>query len=291
MTMFEDLVSGWKLGAAIRKLVFKDKRLFIFPVLAGILIGAEAIAVFGSLFYFGYFTSPLAIALVFLYYIIVYFTSVYILVAMFVSFRGFMAKKPISFSAAMSKASSYKLLILEWAVFEGIVTMIIRAIEQRLGPIGSAIFGFGASLAMGLATAFAVPVIVDKKTGPISTIKESTAFIMHNFGKTFGGLIYSELYSLIFSGIGIILIIGAVFVLGSIPIAAAVAIGVVGLVRLAYGMILGYILSNIYRFVLYDYKNGAALPEGISKDMVDSSIRQRKSAARFRFGGSGGGTV
>ena len=289
--MFENLISGWKLGSAIRKLVFKDKRLFLFPVLAGILIGIEAIAVFGSMFYLGYFTSPLAIALLFLYYIIVYFTSVYILIAMFISFRGFMAKKPISFSAAMSKAASYKLLILEWAVFEGIVTMIIRAIEQRLGPIGSAIFGFGASLAMGLATAFAVPVIVDKKTGPISTIKESTAFIIHNFGKTFGGLIYSELYSLIFSAIGIILIVAAALVLGSVPTAVATAIGVVGLVLLVYGIILGYILSNIYRFVLYDYKNGGVLPEGISKEMINSSIRQKKSAARFGFGGSGGRVV
>ena len=35
---------------------------------------------------------------------------------------------------------------------------------------------------------------------------------------------------------------------------------------------LGYILSNVYRFVLYDHMNGGKLPEGITDDMVKASV-------------------
>ncbi len=291
--MFENIKSGWKLGSAIRKLVFTDKKLFLFPIIAGIIIIVETVAIFGSFLLLNNYNSYIDILLVFLYYIVVYFTSVYILIAMFISFRDFGKKQPVSISKAMSETSKYLLLIFEWALFESIVTMIIRAIEQRLGPIGATIFGFAASMAMGVATAFAIPVIVDKRTGPISTLKESTTFIIKNFGKTFGGLAYTELYSIMFVIAGVLILVASIFVILPSYFVVGVSVALIGLIILVFGALLGYILSNIYRFVLYDYMNGGKLPSGITEDMVNSSIKKRRqrSGTGGMFGGNGGGFV
>ena len=278
--MFENITAGWKLGSAVRKLIFEDKKLLVFPVIAAVVILAETIAIFASLFLFGTSNSSPVIVWLVVYYVVVYFTSTYVLVAMLIAFRSFGAKKPMGVIEAFSKASGYFVQILEWAVFESIVTMIIRVIEQRLGYVGAMIFGLAASIAMGTATAFAIPVIVDKNMGPIDTLKESTNFIIKNFGKTFGGLIYSELYSLIFIVVGVLMVILGLFTLG--------VLAVVGVALVVFGGMMNYLISNVYRFVLYDYMNGGKLPEGITDDMVKSSVK-RQTQSRGGFGGILGG--
>ncbi len=286
--MFENVVAGWKLGSAVRKIVFQDKKLLMFPILSGIVIFLEALAVFVPMLLLRSFFSLFFIAALFVYYIIVYFTSVYVLVAMVIAFRSFKTKEPLGVVAALSRASAYTVQIFEWAVFEAVVTMIIRLIEERLGRIGAIIFGFVATLALSAATLFAIPIIVDKKMGPISTLKESVGFIMKNFGKTFGGLAFSELYALMFilAGIGV-MVVGAV--LTSILPILGVAVAVLGLILFVLGGMLSYVLSNIYRFVLYDYMNGGTLPEGISKEMVDASVKtQKRRGILGRLGGGSG---
>ncbi len=287
--MFENITSGWRLGSAIRRLVFKDKKLLVFPAIAGVVIVLETIAIFASFILFRSSNSIALLIGLFAYYIVVYFTSAYVLVAMLIAFRSFSSKTPIGVMDAFSKASGYTALIFEWAVFEAVVTMIIRAIEQRLGFIGSAIFGLGASIAMSVATAFAIPVIVDKRTGPVSTLKESTGFIVRNFGKTFGGLAYSELYSLMIMIVGFLVLMVGLFSFGVSFVLGAV-VAVIGVLLMVFGGMLGYILSNVYRFVLYDHMNGGKLPEGITDDMVKASVKtQRQNQGGGVLGGLGGG--
>lgn len=282
--MFENVVAGWKMGSAIRKLVFQDKRLFVFPLIAGIVILIETLAVFLPLLLFNAYSMPLFIIGLFVYYIIVYFTSTYVLVAMLLAWRSYTSKKPIGFMEALGQASAYAVQIFEWAVFEAIVTMVIRAIERRLGPLAGVIFGLGASIAMSVVTAFAIPVIIDKKTGPISTIKESTSFIIRNFGATFGGLIYGELYSLIFTLLGILLLFVGIFSV-AVSVALAISLVVIGVLLMVFGGMLAYLLTNIYRFVLYEYKNGAKLPDGITSGMVDATIRKKGKGPLSGLGG------
>jgi hypothetical protein len=284
--MFENIAAGWKLGSAVRKVVFKDKKVFIFPIIASIILLIETIAIFFPMFIFNSFNSYSFIIGLFIYYIAVYFTATYLLVAMLISFRSFSIQKPIKFSEAFSQTSNYIVQIFEWAVFEATITMVIRAIEQRLGFIGSMIFGLGASIAMSIATAFAVPVIIDKKEGPISTLKNSTSFILKNFGKTFGGLIYADLYSLALFMVGIVLLMVSAFVFTAIQ-AAGIILAIIGLVLIVFGLILGYILSNIYKFILYEYMNGGKLPEEITEDMVKLSIKANtQKQSNGIFGGS-----
>ncbi len=287
--MFENVVSGWKIASAIRKLALQDRGLLLYPIISAIIMIVEAIAVFVPLALLSLVTYSsyggsygiLFIIALFIYYVIVYFTATYILVAMLLAFRGYEDGKKIGVGAALSQASAYSVVILEWALFEAIVTMVIRAIEQRLGALGGLIFGLAASIAMSVATAFAIPIIVDKKMGPISTLKESTGFIIRNFGKTFGGLLFTDLYAMIFSLSGFVMVMAAFFTI-AVSVVVAIIVGIVGIILILYGAMLNYILGNIYKFVLYDVVNGGKVPKGITKDLLMSGIKQKRNK------GSGG---
>ncbi len=281
--MFENVKAGWRMGSAVRKLVFNDRKLLLFPIMSGIVILLETVAIFLT-FFLSHMNSNAFYIMLPVYYVVVYFTSAYILVAMLIAFKGNSGNKRMSIGDAFSKTYEYKVQILEWALFESIITMIIRVIEQRLGLIGSVIFGLATSIAISIATTFAIPVIIEKKTGPVATLKSSTQFIINNFGKTFGGLAYTDLYSLLFvlAGVGVIFI-GIMSVFASVVL--GIVIAVLGVMLMAYGMMLGYTLMNVYKFVLYDAMNGGKLPEGITMDMVNGSIKKAKQR-RSIFGGS-----
>ena len=280
--MFENVTAGWKLASAIRKIALHDRKLLIYPIVSGLVMLLETVAILLPLFLFNAFNSVLFIVVLFAYYIVIYFTSVYVVMAMLLAFRGYESGKRISVVGALSLTAQYSVVILEWAIFEAIVTMVIRDIEQRLGGLGGMLFGIAASMAVGTASMFAIPVIIDKKYGPIKTLRTSAGFILQNFGKTFGGIMFVDLYSLLFVLAGVVLIASAV--LGtSLSLILAAGLGIAGVLFLAYGAMLGYMLGNVYKFVLYGVANGAKPPAGVSREMLYKAIKQKHG-----FTGGGG---
>ncbi len=284
--MFENLKNGWRLGKATRELIFKDKNLLLYPILGGLILFALALMFFVPLVFltFVHHYSGIAIvAGVILYTIISTFVSVYFLMGLLIAFRYYAKnKKKLPMANALSQASKYWVQILEWAVFYSILVTILRMVESRIGGFGGMIIGALGSMALSLATIFVVPSILDNSTGPIKSLEKSVSIITKNFGATFGGIAYSDLYSLL-----IIVLGGALFfvgilaaftspVLGFALVAAGIVIGV-------FGLMLNYVLSNTFIFILYEYANGKKLPSGFTKDMMDNAIRKKKAS---RLGGS-----
>ena len=181
---------------------------------------------------------------------------------MLIAFRQYTSGKRISFGSALGMTGPYTKLILEWAIFYTIIVTIIQMVEgairaalSRYGIGGSIISGVltgGISLGLAAATAFALPVIIDEKKGPIDTIKSSVSFIMKNFGDTFGGLVFAEIFQIVFLLIGIGLIILGVLTLGIFVL--GVALVVIGVLVIIAGVLLRYVLFNCFKLIVYDYK-------------------------------------
>lgn len=289
--MFENMKKGWALARATRKLVFGDRSLFIYPVLAAIISFIEFLAIFGSLVLSTFSvgaaangsanTAAFIVALV-IYYFIVIFTSTYFLMAMMIAFKGYLKGNRISIGEAMSQTAQYTKLIVQWALFYTFVIMLIQILESRFRGIGRVLIGTIASMVVALATFFAIQIILDKRLGPVGAVKESTKFIIAKFGKTFGGIVYSDLYALgfILGGIAAMALGGF---LSAFSIVAGVVVLVAGFVLLVAGIIINFVLVNIYKLILYEYSNGGALPPGIDKNLVDGSIR-KKAASGGLFG-------
>lgn len=274
--MFEKVRQGWAMGSVTRRLVFKDKALLYYPLVGAVVGILEAIAIFAALF-FARGSSLVYLVGLIAYYIIVFFTSTYILMAMFVAFRSFVNGEKIGMAQAFGKVRPYLKLILEWAVFNTIVVLVVRMIESKLGNVGRFIFGAVVSVGLAIATFFAVPVILDKKVGPIEAVKESSQFIIQHFSKTFGGFVYSDLYSLMFVLLGVFVLFAGVVagIAASLP-AVAVAAAAFGFVLMIFGALLSYTLLNIFKFVVYEHESGKPLPEGFSEDMIKNAVKQKR---------------
>ncbi len=280
--MFERVRAGWRLARSVRKSVSKDRGAYLYPILSGIVgVGIMAftfLALFITVplnFNNGYYVIYIAAFL--LAYILVTFLSLLFLIGMLIGYRSVLDGQPMNIRESLSKAWEYKKQAFEWAIFYFIVTMIIRAIERRFRGIASILIAAVASYAIAIATFFAIPVIIRNKTGPVETIKESTRFISKNFGRAFGGIIYVDLYTLVFTLGGLALIfLSLFFLLPILPLILTVAVALVGFILIVAGLIFNFIYINIYKYVLYEYMNGAKLPPEINEDDVKKSIKRKR---------------
>ncbi len=290
--MFENLKNGWALGKATRQLVFKDKTLLLYPIIAVIVTIIEMIAIF-ALLIFGLVLAPAAvnaaansgyttiigiILLLFLYIVIV-FTSTYVTMAMFIAFRAAISGKRISIAASLGQTSQYWVQILEWSIFYGIILTLVRIAESRMRGIVRLLFASIVSVGLALATMFVVQIILDDKVGPIEAMKRSEQTLVHAFGKTFGGIIYSDLYGLMFVVVGVVLIIAGVFAAGASAI-AGVALLVLGFILVLAGSVISGVLSSIFKLILYDYIKTGKFPQGFTKEMLDGSVKQKKQTGQ-----------
>jgi len=282
--MFENVSKGWKLGSAVRKLAFDDQNLATYPIIAGILILIETVVILFPFFALTPNTAnlPTMIFLLLIYYLVAYFTSIFILVAMLISFKSFENNKNMVVYDAFKQASKYLLIILEWAVFEAVITVITIFIEALLGrlvgKVSASLFGFATSLSMSVLTLFSIPIIIDKRFGPISAINESISFITKNFGKTFGGILFTEMYSYMFFLSGLVLsILGIVLAIVAHSFIAGAILIAPGVVLFAIGLMLEYVLNHIYALILYEWVNGGSLPRGITKELIYDALKKNKS--------------
>ena len=276
--MFSNIKKGWALGKATRRLVFKDKKLMIFPLISALAVIAEIIAILvpSTLFLMVYSNSFYYYLLILiLFYFVVTFTSTYVIMAMFIGFRGFSKGQNIGFKDAFKQVRPYGKLIAEWSLFYAVIIVGIRLLESRMRGIAGMIFGAAIAFAIGIATLFVVPVILDKKLSPIKAIKESSSFIIKNFGKAFGGLAYVDLYGLAIIFLGILAAIAG-FSLVSLNLFAGAAVMLMGIGIIAIGAMITSMLSNIFRLIIYDFVSYGKVPEGFTADMLKNAVKQKR---------------
>lgn len=234
----------------------------------------------------GLTTDSFLILGLFVFYIISTFTAMYLVIALLIAFRSYMNdKNKISFGSALKATRPYLKQILEWAVFYAIVLLIIRLIESRFRGIGRLIVAGIGSFTLAMASFFAAQVILEKKTGPIATVKASFDTIIHHFGAAFGGVAYSDLYGLMFAFIGILVIIGGAMAFALTGSFIMLAMPVAGFVLMVFGILISFMTLSVFKLILYDYTNTGALPDGFDRKMVDMTIKQRKVRGNQQQGG------
>ncbi len=275
--MFENLKKGWAIGRSTRKLIFEDKTLMVYPLISGIVAMFEMLVVFLPFGFSDFPSNPYYIILaLFLFYFVVTFTTTYIIMAMFIAFRAFESGNKIGHKQALSAVRPYIKLVAEWSLFYASVIMLIRLLDSRTRGISGLIFGAVASMAIGLATIFVVPVILDKKLTPIKAIKESASFIFSHFGKAFGGLIYSDLYGFMLILPGVALIMVGLFLSSFVSVLLWASIAIIGFGIAVIGGIITFALSNIFRLIVYDFQSNGKVPNGFTADMLKAAVRQKR---------------
>lgn len=272
---FTRMRAGWGMARSVRVLVAGDRGLMIYPIISGI-IGVILFALTFAGSYLIPYQAPMTwkiVAGMIVAYLLTAFVSTYFLVAMLIAFKSYEGGERIGMGDALSRTRPYGIRILEWAIFYTVIVMLLRAVESRFRGISQILIAGAGSLGITVATFFAVPAILEKKVGPLDAVRESLGVIRRTVGPIFGGVAYIDLYTLMFTVSGfLIAAVGGILVPSLVLKLTFVATGVALIV---IGLVLNFTYFNIFKLILYDYYNGATLPEGFDESMLQSAIKRK----------------
>jgi len=285
--MFDKISNSWALAKASMNVLRSDKELLIFPLISG--IGAILVMI---TFLVPFIASGIlqamaesstrrgdidgatwvpGLILMFLFYVVTYFVSFYcntaLVGAALIRLRGGDPTISDGFRIANSRIGN----ILGYAVISATVGMILRAISERGGIIGSIVaglLGFGWTV----ATFLVVPILALEEVGPIDAVKRSVELLKQTWGENlvanFGiGAVFGWISAgLIFLVFVPLMAIGASMESAGIMIFSVIVL-VVGLVIIG---LFSSALTGIYQAALYRY----ALDGEIGGDFDAATIQQ-----------------
>lgn len=282
--MFETFKRSWRFAGASYGLVWRHKRLLIFPLLSGI----AAVVVLGSFLAPLHYTDTLAAwaeaageaeeetlplvawVTLFAYYVVSYFVIVFFNAALVVCAIRSMQGQPVRLREGLSMAASRWTAILGWAVVSAVVGVVLRALEsnKKVGRFVVMLLG----TAWTAMTFFVVPVIVIDNRAPFRAIRDSSAIIKKTWGTALTGNFSLGLINfLLFIPV---MIMAAGLIWAGIAIGTVTAMLLAGsavVILLLFAACLSTAASTVFRAILHCYATKKGLPEQIrGRDLADA---------------------
>ena len=268
---------GWELTKKSWSVLREHRELIRFPIYGAVATIPLAVITLGPGLYLieeGEIAPGAPIAVIGLF--ILAFVGIYFSVGLAAAadkiFRGEQATVGDGLAVARSNLGP----IAGWAFFSTVVGVIISLIEES-GPFGQ-IFGRVLDIGWALVTFLAVPVIAIEGTGPIETLKRSSSLFKSRWGQQITGNI----------AIG-----GAVLLLGVLPAAALIVLGVllwsttgfggavliiIGVAALAVALLIQKALSGIFGVALYRYAAEGSALGGFTEQELESAVKMKPGA-------------
>lgn len=273
---------GWALTKKSWALLQEHRALIRFPLYGAAATILMAVIVLGPGLYLiadqkAAVGAPLAVIGFYLLAVIGIYFSVGLAAAADMIFRGQEATVADGLAVSRSRFSQ----IAGWAAVSTVVGIVLGLLEDQ-GGLAGAIFGRLMDIGWSLITFLAVPVIALEGTGPLETLRRSASLFKSRWGQQVTGSI----------AIG-----GAVFLLGVLPAAALIVLGiaiwpstsfagallvVIGAIGLALALLIARALSGIFGVALYRYALDGEALGGFTAEDLDSAVRRKR-----RRGGAG----
>jgi hypothetical protein len=264
---------GWELTKTSWGVLRSDRSLAAFPVLGGAsaLLLAAAFGLPAALL-FNDDSNVFAVILAAVGIYLVSYAAVFFNVALAGAAAQVLDGQDATVASGVAVARARLSAIAGWALMIASVNIIIRALQERLGPIGDLILG-GIAVAWGLVTFLAIPVIALENTGPIETLRRSAGIFRERWGEQVTGQ---------FSIGGIVLLVTFLPAIALVAIGFAVGNGVllgvliaVAVVLFIVGAIVSAALSQIFAVALYRYAIGQGATGAFTEDVLASAVRPR----------------
>ncbi len=268
---------GWGLTKKSWGLLNSHRELLRFPLYGAVATTLLAIVTLGPGLYLLDQDSlggaiPLLVIGVYVLSVVGFYFSVGLAAAADMIFRG-QTDVTVADGLAVSRANFSQ--ICGWAAISTAISVLMGLLENQ-GGIGGQIAARLVGMAWSLVTFLAVPVIAIEGTGPIETLKRSASMFKQRWGQQITGNI----------AIG-----GAVFLLGMLPAAALIVLGVllwssasflgallvvVGALALAIAMLVQRALSGIFGVALYRYALDGEAVGGFTAEELESAVKVKK---------------
>ncbi len=264
---------GWALTKKSWGLLNEHRELLRFPLYGAVATIPLAFVFLGPGLYFldqnvlgG--AIPLLVIGVYVLSVVGFYFSVGLAAAADMTFRGEQATVGDGLAVARSRFAQ----ICGWAAVSTAISVVMAALENQGGTAGT-IAARLVGMAWSLVTFLAVPVIAIEGTGPFETLKRSASLFKSRWGQQITGNI----------AIG-----GAVFLLGMLPSAALIAIGVLvwasasfagallvvlGAIGFAVSLLVSKALSGIFGVALYRYARDGEAVGGFTPEELESAVK------------------
>jgi len=221
--------------------------------------------------------SPFGLVYLAIMYFVSMFFATFFNVAFFHEILAALKGDTVSISRGMQFARTRWKAILMWTVFAGIIGLIIKQIEERLGLIGR-IIGRLIGIAWSVASVFVIPLIVmEQIANPITMLKNSAGILKRTWGESLIGFVGIRLMSgiIFFFSIGFLIAAGVISAMThSVWIgAAAFVLWFTAMIVLSY---LCSIASQIYKGALYLYATEGVIYGPFNQEMLNSAWKFKK---------------
>jgi hypothetical protein len=255
------------------RILMEDKKLLAFPIMSGfftLLVIATFVIplIFSNGAYSLATNSVTGIVLLFLFYLVSYFVVIFFNVGLISCVHAKLNGKDMTVSEGLSAAGRHIGSIVAWAVVAATVGLILHMIEDRAGFLGQ----IAASIVGGvwsLVTLFVVPVLAFEDKGVFSAMKESLDLFKKTWGESVVGTISITLIFAAIGIVGLLLLIGTLFIGNTTLFFVALALFIVLVAVLA---ILASAMQGIFTVALYTYAKTGSAPGIFAPGVVEGAF-------------------
>ena len=179
------------------------------------------------------------------------------------------------FAVARERAGA----IAGWAALAALVGVLISLL-QRGGSLGQVIAGVLVGAAWSLITFMAVPVITFEGTGPWTTLKRSASLFKERWaGQVTGNVAIGGIVFLLGVLPAALLIVIGIYAWssndGGSSIAAGAVIVAIGVAVLAVSMLIVQALRGVFGVALYRFATSGEVPSGYTQADLESAVKVR----------------
>jgi hypothetical protein len=279
---------SWEIAKRSWAVLRADKTLAWFPVLSA--LGSLVVfGIIGGLFLVagiddsstGTTLQPIGWVLIVVMYLALAMVQTYFLAGLVAGADLRLRGQDSTLKGALEIANSRLHRLLPWAIVTATVTMVLQAIEERFGIVGTIVARL-VGLAWNLVTFLVVPILVLEDLGVGDALKRSKDL----FKKTWGENVIGQ-FGL--GAVGMLLALPGLILIGvgvAIGTAGIIVLGAIGVIWLVASAVIVSALSGIYRTALYHYAANGQVPGEFSDIDFSQAFRRRKD--RGNQGNSGG---
>lgn len=217
-----------------------------------------------------------------LFYLVSMFSTTFLNVAFYNEIINGLNGKHVSLLRGIKAALSRIKLIMIWSLFAGIIGLIIRNLEERLGFVGKWIMAL-IGIAWSVASIFVIPVIIreEKTSNPLKLLRTSASMLKRTWGEAVIGYAGIGVFSLLVFAISLLLLFGAcIFFIGmntpnaGVIILMLISAYIICMLTFSY---LSAIANHVYRGALYVYASEGVVPGAFDEGLMEKAWKVKKA--------------
>jgi hypothetical protein len=202
-------------------------------------------------------------------YLVSMFLTTFFNVAFYHEILTALNGQPVSIMRGFRFAASRIKAIAAWSLFSGLVGLLIKSIEERVGLVGRIVVRL-IGVAWSVASVFAIPVIVREgaSANPVQFLKSSARMLKKTWGESLIG--YVGISAGTFLAFLPLLAVAPLAMLGWVFFWIGLAVWLVFLFVFVY--VLG-VAGQVYKGALYIYASEGVVPGPFDEDQMNMAWR------------------